>query len=409
MQQTEDWEVPDHTRHTQRLHVIGSIHIVALGSERSGLGLLEEGAGQPQGGLLWSYLGRSVVPGVRDTLSRTDGSLLSSTAATLHPMNPAFIQYQARMFGDVRVLVHDCPSWDLLDRDWVATRGVLEQADILVIKYSVNDKLTFQQVRDAYSPRIRPLLRHWAVPVIVAAVGARLNEEGPPCTCPLCASDWSSSVPHNEGLQLARDLGATYLELPSLNDFFVGRYFGGVLEYFMVQCLKQKAKERPDKRRTHKASELRPPQLEQPARLPAVRVEESRFSQDMQWLLERGVQFADVAFYAGDSGKELGWAHAAVLCSVSPYFRQLLLGAGAGPPRVPLRLPGRPPEPPLHVGRGRRGPAPPRRAPRRTPLPAGGEGPPALPLPVGHAEVPLQRWADRLFQRTLFCSFVLTF
>ncbi|KAJ8338743.1 hypothetical protein SKAU_G00355290 [Synaphobranchus kaupii] len=311
-----------------RGEVTMSIHIVALGSERSGLGLLEEGVGQPQGGLLWSYLGRSVVPGGRDTLNRADGTLLNSTAATRHPLNPAFIEYQARMFGDVRVLVHDCPSWDLLDRDWVATRGVLEQADILVIKYSVNDKLTFQQVRDTYSPRIRPLLRHWAVPVIVAAVGARLNEEGPPCTCPLCASDWSSSVPHSEGLQLSRDLGATYLELPSLNDFFVGRYFGGVLEYFMVQCLKQKAKERPDKRRSHKASELRPPQLEQPARLPAVRVEESRFSQDMQWLLERGVQFADVAFYAGDSGKELGWAHAAVLCSVSPYFRQLLLGGG---------------------------------------------------------------------------------
>lgn len=62
------------------------------------------------------------------------------------------------------------------------------------------------------------------------------------------------------------------------------------------------------------------------ARLPPIRVEESSFSQDMQWLLERGVQFADVAFYAGDSGKELGWAHAAVLCAVSPYFRQLLLG-----------------------------------------------------------------------------------
>lgn len=55
-------------------------------------------------------------------------------------------------------------------------------------------------------------------------------------------------------------------------------------------------------------------------------MEESSFSQDMQWLLERGVQFADVAFYAGESGKELGWAHAAVLCAVSPYFRQLLLG-----------------------------------------------------------------------------------
>lgn len=84
---------------------------MALGSERSGLGLLEEGAGQPQGGLLWSYLGRSVVPGMRDTLNRADGTVLSSTAATRHPMNPAFIEYQARMFGDVRVLVHDCPSW----------------------------------------------------------------------------------------------------------------------------------------------------------------------------------------------------------------------------------------------------------------------------------------------------------
>lgn len=69
---------------------------------------------------------------------------------------------------------------------------------------------------------------------------------------------------------------------------------------------------------------LLPPLLS--ARLPPIRVEESSFSQDMQWLLERGVQFADVAFYAGDSGKELGWAHAAVLCAVSPYFRQLLLG-----------------------------------------------------------------------------------
>lgn len=65
------------------------------------------------------------------------------------------------------------------------------------------------------------------------------------------------------------------------------------------------------------------------ARLPPIRVEESSFSQDMQWLLERGMQFADVAFYSGDSGKELGWAHAAVLCAVSPYFRQLLLGPKA--------------------------------------------------------------------------------
>ena len=66
-----------------------------------------------------------------------------------------------------------------------------------------------------------------------------------------------------------------------------------------------------------------------PARLPPIRVEESSFSKDLQWLLERGGQFADVAFYSGDSGKELGWGHAAVLCAVSPYFRQLLLGPKA--------------------------------------------------------------------------------
>ncbi|KAF7696727.1 hypothetical protein HF521_005145 [Silurus meridionalis] len=298
-----------------------SVHIVALGSEcPGGVGSGEEpGApAQVQGGLLWSYLGH----GARE-LDPT------STTPSRHPLNPAFMEYQSRVFGDVRVMVRDCPSWDLLDSDWASVRSVLEQADIVVIKYSVNDKLAFQQVRNGYAPRLRPLLRHWGMPVILVAVGARLNDEGPPCTCPLCASDWSTCVPHGEGLQLSRDLGATYLELPSLNNFFVGRYFGSVLEYFMIQCLKQKAKEGPDKRRGHRFNEPRPPHLDQPARLPPVRVEESSFSQDLQWLLERGAQFADVVFYAGDSGKDLGWAHAAVLSAVSPYFKQLLAGRQA--------------------------------------------------------------------------------
>ncbi|KAA0719851.1 Rho-related BTB domain-containing protein 3 [Triplophysa tibetana] len=293
-----------------------SLHIVALGSEcTGGVGPGEETSGQVQGGLLWSYLGH----GARE---------LDPNAATpsRHPLNPAFMEYQSRVLGDVKVMVRDCPSWDLLDSDWGSVRSILEQADIVVIKYSVTDKLAFQQVRNGYAPRLRPLLRHWGMPVILVAVGARLNDEGPPCTCPLCASDWSSCVPHSEGLQLSRDLGATYLELPSLNNFFVDRYFGSVLEYFMIQCLKQKAKERPDKRRGQRLAEPRPPHLDQPARLPPVRVEESSFSQDLQWLLERGVQFADVAFYGGDSGKELGWAHASVLCAISPYFRQLLVG-----------------------------------------------------------------------------------
>ncbi|XP_041748057.1 rho-related BTB domain-containing protein 3 [Coregonus clupeaformis] len=294
-----------------------SIHIVALGSESpGGVGPGEEamGQGQLQGGLLWSYLGHGAVAGGPEESSLS---------------NPAFMEYTSRVFGDVTVVVQDCPSWDLLDSDWTGVRSVLEQADILVIKYSVNDKLAFQQVRNGYAPRLRPLLHHWGMPVILVAVGARLNDEGPPCTCPLCASDWSSCVPHSEGLQLSRDLGATYLELPSLNHVFVSRYFGSVLEYFMIQCLKQKANERPEKRRGNKLNEPRPPHLEQPARLPPIRVEESSFSQDLQWLLERGVQFADVAFYSGDSGKELGWGHAAVLCAVSPYFRQLLLGPKA--------------------------------------------------------------------------------
>uniref|UniRef100_A0A8C1BBQ6 Rho related BTB domain containing 3 n=1 Tax=Cyprinus carpio carpio TaxID=630221 RepID=A0A8C1BBQ6_CYPCA len=177
-----------------------SVHIVALGSEcPGGVGPGDEtaGPGQFQGGLLWSYLGH----GARELDP-------NSVTPSRHPLNPAFMEYQSRVFGDVRVMVRDCPSWDLLDSDWASVRSVVEQADIVVIKYSVNDKLAFQQVRNIYAPRLRPLLRHWGVPVILVAVGARLNDEGPPCTCPLCASDWSSCVPHSEGLQLSRDLGA---------------------------------------------------------------------------------------------------------------------------------------------------------------------------------------------------------
>lgn len=78
-----------------------------------------------------------------------------------------------------RTLSPVCPTsfQDLLDSDWASVRKVLEQADILVIKYSVTDKLAFQQVRNGYAPRLRPLLRHWGVPVILVAVGARLNGE----------------------------------------------------------------------------------------------------------------------------------------------------------------------------------------------------------------------------------------
>uniref|UniRef100_A0A3B3UA78 Uncharacterized protein n=1 Tax=Poecilia latipinna TaxID=48699 RepID=A0A3B3UA78_9TELE len=77
-----------------------SIHIVALGSEcPGGVGPGEElmGQGQLQGGLLWSYLGHGALVGPCDL----EGSL----------HNPAFMEYTSRVFGDVTVVVRDCPSW----------------------------------------------------------------------------------------------------------------------------------------------------------------------------------------------------------------------------------------------------------------------------------------------------------
>uniref|UniRef100_A0A3B4AJV2 BTB domain-containing protein n=1 Tax=Periophthalmus magnuspinnatus TaxID=409849 RepID=A0A3B4AJV2_9GOBI len=225
-----------------------SLQIIGLGSECASGASTDElmSQGQLQGALLWSYLGPGAV---------------GAPESTLHP---PFMEYTARVFDDVNVLVRDCPDWELLESEWSSVRKAVEKADILVLKYSVSDKQTFQWLRGVFGPRLRPLVRHCGVPVVLVAVGARLNDEGPPCTCPLCASDWRLCVPHSEGLALSRELGATYLELPSLNHVFVGRYFGSVLEYFMIQCLKHKAKDRHEKRRGNKLHELRPPHLEQP-------------------------------------------------------------------------------------------------------------------------------------------------
>lgn len=77
-----------------------SIHIVALGSEcPGGVGPGDEmlGQGQLQGGLLWSYLGQGAMVGPCDLES------------SMH--NPAFMEYTSRVFGDVTVVVRDCPSW----------------------------------------------------------------------------------------------------------------------------------------------------------------------------------------------------------------------------------------------------------------------------------------------------------
>ncbi|KAK1174222.1 rho-related BTB domain-containing protein 3-like [Acipenser oxyrinchus oxyrinchus] len=293
-----------------------SVRIVALGNEKDRL--LEDG--QHQSSLLWTYLGRSA--GVHD---RRDNVSLSSAP---HTTFPAFTEYQAYVFGDVRVVVHDCPSWDLFDNDWYSSRNVVGQADIIVIKYSVNDKPAFQEVKENYTPMIKRLLNQCTVPIIIAAVGARQNDEGPPCTCPLCTSDKGGCVPTCEGLQLSKELGATYLELHTLNDFYAGKYFGGVLEYFIVQCLNQKSSEKNKKKKSRKPNGPNPPRLEQPAKLPTVKAEDSSYSCDFLRLLGRS-QCADVTFCSEGLGGELARAHKVVLCSTSPVFL-LLLGVEAG-------------------------------------------------------------------------------
>lgn len=55
------------------------------------------GQGQLQGGLLWSYLGHGALVGHCELED------------SLH--NPAFMEYTSRVFGDITVVVRDCPSW----------------------------------------------------------------------------------------------------------------------------------------------------------------------------------------------------------------------------------------------------------------------------------------------------------
>nr|XP_048706553.1 rho-related BTB domain-containing protein 3 isoform X7 [Caretta caretta] len=227
-----------------------SVHVVAFGNERDGFP-----EDNQQSSLIWTYLGRSAL------ISATESSLLLNSAN--HVGNPVFTEYQACVFGNVRLVVHDCPLWDIFDSDWYTSQNLIGGADIIVIKYSVNDKSSFQEVKDSYVPMIKRALNHCSIPVIISAVGARKSEV--PCTCPLCSSDRGSCVTASEGIQLAKELGATYLELHSLSDFYIGKYFGGVLEYFMIQSLNQKSSEKMKKRKkSHKCHGVKPPQLEQP-------------------------------------------------------------------------------------------------------------------------------------------------
>ncbi|XP_027526907.1 rho-related BTB domain-containing protein 3 isoform X3 [Neopelma chrysocephalum] len=283
-----------------------SVNIVAFGNERD---VFSEDSQQPS--LIWSYLGRSAL------ISQVDSSLSAS-----HVGNPVFAEYQACVFGNVRLVVHDCPVWDIFASDWYTSCRLIGGADIIVIKYSVNDKTSFQELKDSYVPMVKKALNHCSVPVIISAIGARKN--GVPCTCPLCTSDRRSCVTTSEGVQLAKELGATYLELHTLNDFYIQKYFGGVLEYFMIQSLNQKSSEKMKKRKKiQKCHRVQPPQLEQPEKMPILKGEASHYNTDLHNLL-CGCQCADVAFYPEDLST-VTEAHKVILCSVSPLF-MLLFG-----------------------------------------------------------------------------------
>ncbi|XP_029324268.1 rho-related BTB domain-containing protein 3 isoform X2 [Mus caroli] len=283
-----------------------SIHIVALGNE----GDTFHQDNRPSG-LIRTYLGRSPL------VSGDESSLLLNAASTV--ARPVFTEYQASAFGNVKLVVHDCPVWDIFDSDWYTSRNLIGGADIIVIKYNVNDKFSFHEVKDNYIPVIKRASN--SVPVIIAAVGTRQNEELP-CTCPLCTSDRGSCVTTTEGIQLAKELGATYLELHSLDDFYIGKYFGGVLEYFMIQALNQKTSEKMKKRKmTSSFHGIRPPQLEQPEKMPVLKAEASHYHSDLNNLL-LCCQCVDVAFYHPEVTGVVE-AHKIVLCSVSHVFMLL--------------------------------------------------------------------------------------
>ncbi|XP_029416927.1 rho-related BTB domain-containing protein 3 isoform X2 [Nannospalax galili] len=282
-----------------------SIHIVALGNEGDAFH-----QDHRPSGLIRTYLGRSPL------VSGDESSLLLNAASAV--ARPVFTEYQASAFGNVKLVVHDCPVWDIFDSDWYTSRNLIGGADIIVIKYNVNDKFSFHEVKDNYIPVIKRALN--SVPVIIAAVGTRQNEL--PCTCPLCTSDRGSCVSTTEGIQLAKELGATYLELHSLDDFYIGKYFGGVLEYFMIQALNQKTSEKMKKRKmTNSFHGIRPPQLEQPEKMPVLKAEASHYNSDLNNLLFC-CQCVDVVFYHPDV-KDIVEAHKIVLCAVSHVFMLL--------------------------------------------------------------------------------------
>ncbi|XP_075037259.1 rho-related BTB domain-containing protein 3 [Mixophyes fleayi] len=276
-----------------------SFRIVSLGNE--GNAFFEDGENS---NLFSFYLGR-----------RANGLLTEDS-------HPVFTVYQANILPHIQIVVYECPDWDTFESDSQRSQDRVLEADVIVIKFAVNDKTSFLDIKSNFAPLLKQIFNQHSVPIIVLAIGVRQND-GPPCTCPMCTSDREICVTALEGNQLAKDIGGTYLELHALNDFYVVKYFGGLLEYFILQTMNQRTAVNGRQKTKNQVLKDKPPKLGPPDKMPVLKDEPSRYITDVQDLLVRG-QCVDVIFCTADMNP-LSGAHRVVLCSVSSVF-MLLFG-----------------------------------------------------------------------------------
>ncbi|XP_069819041.1 rho-related BTB domain-containing protein 3 isoform X2 [Dendropsophus ebraccatus] len=232
---------------------------------------------------------------------------------------PVFKVYQANILSNVDIVVHECPDWDTFASDLQRSQATIAEGDIFILKFAVNNKSLFLEIKNNFAPLLKQIFSHRSVPVIVLAIGARQND-GPSCTCPLCSLDREICVPASEGLQLAKDIGATYLELHALNVFYVVKYFGGLLEYFILKTMNKKSTAA-ERKKKNQAVKVKPPKLGQPEKMPVLKDKPSQYMSDIKNLQDH-CQCVDVVFCTADLNPIHG-AHRVVLCSVSSVLGPL--------------------------------------------------------------------------------------
>ncbi|XP_071995933.1 rho-related BTB domain-containing protein 3 [Engystomops pustulosus] len=243
----------------------------------------------------------------------------------INESHPVFKVYQASLRSEDRVgiVAYECLDLDKFSCDLQSSLATLAGADIVVLNFGVENRPLFLEIKNNFAPLLKQIFSHrQSVPIIVLATGHR---DSPSCTCPMCTSDRAMTVSSLEGLQLAKDigLGATYLELLSFNCIYLKNnlyYFRELLEYYIVQTMKNKSSETREKKK-NKVIRVQPPKLEQPVTMPVLKDEPSRYNTDIRKLLDQ-CHCVDVHFCTADLNPICG-AHRVVLCSVSYGFMLL--------------------------------------------------------------------------------------